>query len=232
MTLAIIGAMEEEVALIRSQISDCVTSRDAGVEFYQGRLNGCPVVLLRSGIGKVAAALSTTLLLERFKPAQVVNIGSAGGFDPQLKVGDVVIGSQVAYHDVDVTAFGYPPGQLPGQPLHFGCDPQLIELAERCLHSVTHVQTARGLICSGDVFMADPLRVARVRELFPQMQAVEMEAAAVAQVCHQFGVPFVVVRALSDIAGQESSTSFEDYLKVAAHHSSLVVAAMAAALAV
>lgn len=232
MTLAIIGAMEEEVALIRSQISDCVTSRDAGVEFYQGQLNGCPVVLLRSGIGKVAAALSTTLLLERFKPDQVVNIGSAGGFDPELRVGDVVIGSQVAYHDVDVTAFGYPPGQLPGQPLHFGCDQQLIELAERCLHSVTHVRSARGLICSGDVFMADPLRVARVRELFPEMQAVEMEAAAVAQVCHQFGVPFVVVRALSDIAGQESSTSFDDYLKVAAHHSSLVVAAMAAALAV
>ena len=232
MTLAIIGAMEEEVALIRSQISDCVTSRDAGVEFYQGQLNGCPVVLLRSGIGKVAAALSTTLLIERFMPSQVVNIGSAGGFDPELRVGDVVIGTHVAYHDVDVTAFGYPYGQLPGQPLHFGSDLQLVELAERCLNSVTHVRTARGLICSGDVFMADPVRVARVRELFPEMQAVEMEAAAVAQVCHQFGVPFVVVRALSDIAGQESSTSFEDYLKVAAHHSSLVVAAMAAALAV
>lgn len=231
MSLGIIGAMEEEVALIRAQIAGCETIRDAGVEFYRGTLNGCPVVLLRSGIGKVAAALSTTLLLDRFQPSQVVNIGSAGGFDPTLKVGDVVVGTELAYHDVDVTAFGYPRGQLPGQPPRFSADPQLIELAERCLHSVAHVQTARGLICTGDIFMADPAKVAAARSHFPEMQAVEMEGAAIAQVCQQFGVPYVVIRGLSDIAGQESSTSFEEYLKVAAHNSSLVVAAMAAALA-
>lgn len=231
MTLAIIGAMDEEVSLIRDQLSQLETIDSCGVVFYRGQLQGYPVVLLRSGIGKVAAALSTTLLLERFAPDYVVNIGSAGGFDPKLNVGDVVIGSQLAYHDVDVTAFGYPPGQLPGQPLHFHADAELLALAERCLHAVAHVQSARGLICSGDVFMADPARVAAVRQLFPEMQAVEMEGAAIAQVCQQFGVPYVVIRALSDIAGQESSTSFDEYLKVAAHHSSLLVAAMAAALA-
>lgn len=231
MTLGIIGAMDEEVALLRAQIAQCETITLAGVEFYQGTLNGLPVVLMRSGIGKVAAALSTTLLLDHFKPAHVVNIGSAGGFDPNLCVGDVVIGTELSYHDVDVTAFGYAPGQLPGQPLAFTSDPNLVALADDCLHTVAHVQTARGLICSGDVFMADPARVASVRALFPQMQAVEMEGAAIAHVCQQFGVPFVVIRGLSDIAGQESSTSFDEYLKVAARNSSLVVAAMAARLA-
>ncbi len=229
--LAIIGAMDEEVSLIRDQLHQLETIDSCGVVFYRGLLQGCPVVLLRSGIGKVAAALSTTLLLERFQPRYVVNIGSAGGFDPKLKVGDVVIGDQLAYHDVDVTAFGYAPGQLPGQPLYFQADAELVALAERCLHAVAHVQSARGLICSGDVFMADPERVAAVRQLFPAMQAVEMEGAAIAHVCQQFAVPYVVIRGLSDIAGQQSSTTFDEYLSVAARHSSLLVAAMATALA-
>lgn len=226
MTIGIIGAMEQEVSLLRSQIDNLTTTSDAGVEFYQGQLAGRDVVLLKSGIGKVAAAISTTLLLERFQPRQVINIGSAGGFDPNLNVGDVVISSEVRHHDADLTAFGYAPGQLPGLPAAFTPDPRLVQVAQRSLDKVGHVRTAQGLICSGDTFMADPERVEKTRSVFPEMAAVEMEAAGVAQVCHQFQVPFVIIRALSDIAGKDSSTSFDAFLAQAAKHSSAVVLEM------
>lgn len=226
MTIGIIGAMEQEVSLLRSQIENLTTTSDAGIEFYQGRLAGRDVVLIRSGIGKVAAAICTTLLMERFQPSQVINIGSAGGFDPSLNVGDVVISSEVRHHDADVTAFGYVPGQLPGLPEAFIPHPDLVDIAQRSLDKVGHVRTVQGLICSGDTFMADPQRVEKTRAVFPQMAAVEMEAAAVAQVCHQFEVPFVIIRALSDIAGKDSSTSFDAFLEEAAKHSSEVVLEM------
>lgn len=226
MTIGIIGAMEQEVSLLRSQIENLTTIADAGVEFYQGKLADKSVVLLKSGIGKVAAAISTTLLLERFQPSHVINIGSAGGFDPELNVGDVVISSEVRHHDVDVTAFGYVPGQLPGLPEAFYPDRELMDIAQNSLDKVGHVHTSQGLICSGDVFMSDPERVKETRKLFPSMAAVEMEAAAVAQVCHQFSAPFVIIRALSDIAGKDSSTSFDAFLEQAAKHSSEVVLEM------
>jgi adenosylhomocysteine nucleosidase len=232
MKIGIIGAMDQEVAQLREQLSpQDQMVRDAGVEFYQGELNGHQVILLKSGIGKVAAAISTTLLLERFAPDIVINIGSAGGFDPQLEVGDVVISSEVRYHDVDVTAFGYEAGQLPGQPAAFTPAPDLVALAEQSLHAVGEAKALKGLICSGDVFMADPVRVEQARALFPTMAACEMEAAAVAHVCQQFAVPFVIIRALSDIAGKASDLSFEQFLDKAAHHSSLVVTEMLKRLA-
>ncbi len=230
MKIGIIGAMEQEVTELRAQITDIEQQIDAGIAFYTGKLNGVDVVLQRSGIGKVAAAITTTLLLERHQPDLVINIGSAGGFDPELNVGDVVISSEVGYHDVDVTAFGYQPGQLPGLPARFSADPALIEVAQQSLSSVGHVNAVTGLICSGDTFMADPERVAATRAQFPEMKAVEMEAAAVAQVCHQFGARFVVIRALSDIAGKASSQSFDAFLEQAAKHSSAVVADMVSRL--
>ncbi|GAA5215976.1 5'-methylthioadenosine/S-adenosylhomocysteine nucleosidase [Corallincola platygyrae] len=227
MKIGIIGAMDQEVTQLRAQLTPTGdTIKDAGVEFYPGELQGHEVILLKSGIGKVAAAISTTLLLERFAPDIVINIGSAGGFDPSLEVGDVVVSSEVRYHDVDVTAFNYEPGQLPNQPAAFSPDEKLVAVAEQSLAAVGEAKSMKGLICSGDVFMADPTRVEQVRKLFPDMAACEMEAAAVAQVCHQFQVPFVVIRALSDIAGKFSHVSFEQFLDKAAHHSSLVVADM------
>ena len=122
MKIGIIGAMEPEVAILREQISNRETITVAGCEFYSGELAGHQVILTRSGIGKVAASIATTILLERFAPDCVINTGSAGGFDPELHVGDVVISNDVRHHDVDVTAFGYEPGQLPQQPAAFASD--------------------------------------------------------------------------------------------------------------
>ncbi|GAB60420.1 5'-methylthioadenosine/S-adenosylhomocysteine nucleosidase [Rheinheimera nanhaiensis] len=221
--IGIIGAMEPEVALLREQISEVTTHQSGGYTFYQGTLAGMPVVLVQSGIGKVAAALATALLIQQFKPAAVVNTGSAGGFDPELNVGDVVISTEVRHHDVDVTAFGYAMGQVPQMPAAFVAHPKLIEAAEQSITKLGFCNTKKGLIATGDSFICDPVRIATIRQQFPAMLAVEMEGAAIAQVCHMLNTPFVVIRSLSDIAGKESPQSFEAYLEVASKHSSAMV---------
>lgn len=223
MKIAIIGAMEEEVSLLREKISNQKQETIAGYEFTTGNMDGAEVILLRSGIGKVNAAMSTTILLDRFKPDYVINTGSAGGFHPDLNVGDVVISSEVRHHDVDVTAFGYEYGQVPQLPAAFEANSELVEVAEAAATEIGSVQVVKGLIATGDSFMNDPKRVDAIRDKFYNLQAVEMEAAAIAQVSYQFGIPFVIIRSLSDIAGKESDVSFEQYLEKAALHSASLV---------
>jgi len=223
MKIAVIGAMEEEVELLRAALDDAHSTTIAGSEYTTGTFEGKEVVLLKSGIGKVNAAMSTTILLHEFKPDVVINTGSAGGYDETLEVGAVVISDEVRHHDVDVTIFGYEIGQMAGMPAAYKSDEKLMKVAEEAVKAVGEHQYGVGLICSGDAFMNDPERVESVRRHFPQMKAVEMEAAAVAQVCYQFATPFVVIRALSDIAGKESNISFDEFLPVAAKHSTQVV---------
>lgn len=223
MKVAIIGAMEEEVSILRDKLEDKKFTTIANCEFIEGKINGADVVLVRSGIGKVNAAMATTLLLEQFNPEVVLNTGSAGGFAEDLEVGSVVISDEVVHHDVNVTAFGYKHGQVPQMPATFTSDETLIRYAKDAVEEIGEHTAGTGLIASSDTFMSDPAHVARVRELFPEMIAAEMEAAAVAQVCYQFEKPFVVIRALSDIAGKEAPMSFDEFLPIAAKHSSEIV---------
>lgn len=215
--------MEEEVHLLRASLDNVKTEEIANCEFTSGTYKGQEVVLLKSGIGKVNAAMSTTLLLQQFKPDVVINTGSAGGFDADLEVGAIVISDEVRHHDVDVTAFGYEMGQVPQLPAAFLSSADLMDHAIAAVEELGEHAYAVGLIATGDSFMDDAERVEKVRGHFPSMKAAEMEAAAVAQVCHQFDKPFVVIRALSDIAGKQSNISFEEFLPVAAKHSTQIV---------
>lgn len=223
MKIAVIGAMEEEVELLRNTLQNTSTKTIANSEYTEGTYAGKDVVLLKSGIGKVNAAMSTTILLNDYKPDVVINTGSAGGYDENLEVGAIVISDEVRHHDVDATIFGYEMGQVPQMPASFKSDERLMKLAEEAVAEIGEHQFAVGLITTGDSFMNDPVRVEKVRGYFPTMKAVEMEAAAVAQVCYQFGTPFVVIRALSDIAGKQSNISFDEFLPVAAKHSTQIV---------
>lgn len=223
MRIGIIGAMEEEVELLRGSLENTKTEEIANSEFTSGTYKGQEIVLLKSGIGKVNAAMSTTILLHHFNPDLVINTGSAGGFDEALEVGSIVISDEVRHHDVDVTVFGYEMGQVPQLPAAFHSNEELIELAEKAVTELGEHSYAVGLIATGDSFMNDPERVAKVREAFPSLKASEMEAAAVAQVCYQFDTAFVVIRALSDIAGKQSGVTFEEFLPVAAKHSTQIV---------
>ncbi|WP_426816910.1 5'-methylthioadenosine/S-adenosylhomocysteine nucleosidase [Winslowiella sp. 2C04] len=222
MKAGIIGAMEQEVTLLRDKIENRQTLTLAGCEIYTGTLNGVEVALLKSGIGKVSAAMGTALLLELCKPDFVINTGSAGGLAPTLKVGDIVVSDEVRYHDADVTAFGYEFGQMAGCPAAFTADKKLIAAAESCIAEL-NLNAVRGLVVSGDAFINGAEPLARIRSTFPQAIAVEMEATAIGHVCHQFNTPFVVIRAISDVADQESHLSFDEFLVVAAQQSSLMV---------
>ncbi len=230
MKAGIIGAMEPEVAILKGKLRNCETTTHAGYTFYQGQLNGNDVVIVQSGIGKVPAALATAILIDKFQPDYVVNTGSAGGFEQSLKVGDIVISSEVRYHDVDVTAFGYEIGQLPANPAAYIPHPELVAAAKVGINSLENIQTLVGLITTGDTFMTKDDDIAKARANFPTMAAVEMEGAAIANTCHQFNTPFVVIRSMSDIAGKESPSSFEAYLETASVNSSQLVVSMIDAL--
>lgn len=229
MKIAIIGAMQEEITLLRNQIINCQVIEQAGCKMYTGTLHGSEIALLQSGIGKVAAAIGTTLLLGNIKPDCVINTGSAGGLATSLNVGDIVVSQEVCYHDADVTAFGYQYGQLPNCPARFVADEKLINLAEDCIKQL-NVNAVRGLVCTGDSFINGAQPLATIRQNFPDVVAVEMEAAAIAHTCKNFDIPFVVVRAISDVADKQSHISFDEFLPVAAKQSSLMVSAMIKAL--
>ncbi|WP_341659652.1 5'-methylthioadenosine/S-adenosylhomocysteine nucleosidase [Vibrio sp.] len=223
MKIGIIGAMEQEVTLLKQAIANMTQASKAGCTFFSGQLDGVDVVLLQSGIGKVAAAIGTTILLDEYQPDIVINTGSAGGFDSSLSLGDVVISTEVRHHDADVTAFGYEMGQMAGQPAAFSADLKLMDAAEKALSQIEGKHAVRGLICTGDTFVCSSERQSFIRQHFPSVVAVEMEASAIAQVCHQFKVPFVVVRAISDVADKESPMSFDEFLPLAAKSSSEMV---------
>ncbi|MFP3029445.1 MAG: 5'-methylthioadenosine/S-adenosylhomocysteine nucleosidase [Arsenophonus sp.] len=230
MKIAIIGAMEQEVALLRKQIDAQLALSLGGCEIYYGKFDDLDIALLKSGIGKVSAALGTTLLIEHFSPKFIINTGSAGGLIPTLHVGDIVVSTEVCYHDVNITAFGYQPGQMAQCPATFKADKKLIELTKKCIEKLD-LHAVRGLICSGDSFINGAKELTYIRQTFPTAIAVEMEGSAIGHVCHQFGIPFVIVRAISDVVYKQSCLSFEEFLPVAARQSSLMVQTMLANLA-
>jgi adenosylhomocysteine nucleosidase len=221
--IGIIGAMVPEMEILGAALVGTRRRTAAGMSFLTGTLEGKDVVLLQCGVGKVNAAIGAALLLELFRPSAVLNTGSAGGLLSTQSFGDTLVSTAVVHHDVDVTAFGYAPGQVPGLPATFVSDPALVALAESCLEGIPHT---KGLIGSGDVFVHDAEVIARIRSRFPGLCAVEMEAAAIAQACSLTETPFVVVRALSDIAGKESPMKFDEFLPLASKNSSRLVLEM------
>lgn len=224
--VAVIGAMPQEVVRLVEQLDNASELEVAGAHFHSGLLHGINVVVLQSGIGKVNVTASTAILIERFAPRCIINTGSAGGFGDHMQIGDVVISSEVRHHDVDVTAFGYEMGQVPGMPPAYIPNPALVTIARNSIQSLGNLNVHEGLICTGDSFMSDPVRVQHVRELFPTMLAAEMEAAAIAQTCYLYGCPFVIIRALSDIAGQNAELSFDQFIIQAGEHSARMVSEM------
>lgn len=218
--IGIIAAMAPEMALLGSALQGAQERQAAGLSFRTGQLEGKDVVLLQCGIGKVNAAIGAGLMLELFHPTAVLNTGSAGGLLATQTFGDILVSTAVVHHDVDVTAFGYAMGQVPGFAPAFHSDPTLVALADLCLAGRSHT---KGLIASGDLFVHEPAALEKIRKYFPSACAVEMEASAIAQACSMTRTPFVVIRALSDIAGQESPMTFEEFLPLASQNSSRLV---------
>ena len=217
--LGIIGAMEEEVNEILSLMKINDEFQECHYHFYKGYLGEKEAVVVQGGIGKVNAAISATLLLKNFDIDYVINIGSAGGLNLKENVGDVIISKEVVHHDVDLTAFGRPYGQIPDMPVYFKADQKLVSYAKEIFEK-NGLTVYCGLIASGDQFVARKDQVEKIKEHFPEALCAEMEAATIAQVCTVFNKPFIITRGLSDIFDKgNSSIQFDQYLKEAAKSS-------------
>lgn len=217
--IGIIGAMEEEISETKKLMNVTKETTYQDYLFYEGIFNHHDVVLLQGGIGKVNAAVATTLLFTHYDIEYVINIGSAGGLSLQQNVGDVVISSGVVHHDVDVTAFGRKKGEVPGLPLYFLPDPVLLEKTKKILQE-QNITSHVGLIASGDQFISQNQQVSQITQEFPDAICVEMEAAAIAQVCHVFEKKFIITRSLSDVFNKgNSDIQFNEYLQKASQAS-------------
>ena len=213
--IGIIGAMEEEVAALKELITINKENKILDYTFLIGNVDDKEVVLLQGGIGKVNAAVCTTLLLTNYDIDYVITIGSAGGLKQTQEVGDVVISSGVAFHDFDCTAFGRKMGEIPGMPVIFEADKDLIKKAQNILHK-NNIKDSIGLIVSGDQFISKLEQTTNITKYFPEALCGEMEAAAVGQVCYKFNTKFIITRSLSDVFGKgNSSIQFDEYLKKA-----------------
>lgn len=217
MKVGIIGAMEVEIDALKKVLENRKETKVGTFVFHEGTIEGVSVIVLLSGIGKVSAAVGTTLLIERFSPDLIINTGTAGGLGTAC-VHDLILAKEVRHHDVDVTAFGYEIGQQAGQPPTFSpngeWDESLIELCRKM-----GIKLQQGLIVSGDAFISEPCRVEYITKNFPSALAVEMEAASIAQVCHQLKKPFLVLRAISDMAGEGDAKSYERFVAEAGKRS-------------
>ena len=223
----IIGAMEEEVLLLKEAAAISETAKIADMEFYQGTLGGKAVVIVKSGIGKVNAGICTQLLISTFHADRIINTGVAGSLSPALHIGDLVISTDAVQHDFDISQLGYAKGEIPYTGLFaFPADPELRRIAARSAACVSpDITVMEGRICSGDQFIASHAQKAAIVSAFGGL-CCEMEGAAVAHACTLNHVPFVILRTISDQAEEGEQVSYTVFAASAAHFCASVVREM------
>ncbi|HEM9178005.1 TPA: 5'-methylthioadenosine/adenosylhomocysteine nucleosidase [Streptococcus agalactiae] len=229
MKIGIIAAMEEELKLLVENLEDKSQETVLSNVYYSGRYGEHELVLVQSGVGKVMSAMSVAILVESFKVDAIINTGSAGAVATGLNVGDIVVADTLVYHDVDLTAFGYDYGQMSMQPLYFHSDKTFVSTFEAVL-SKEEMTSKIGLIATGDSFIASQEKIDVIKGHFPQVLAVEMEGAAIAQAAQATGKPFVVVRAMSDTAAHDANITFDEFIIEAGKRSAQVLMAFLKAL--
>ena len=238
--VAILGAFDEEVTILEGQLANPTAHTIEGIQFLTGTLNEQNVVIARTGVGKVNAAMTATLVIEHFHPNRVIFTGVAGGLNPDLQIGDIVIAQKTAQHDLgrlesaEIENMGTKnPINGKRNPVFFPADPELLQLTETVLADIKlnpfqtpqgqrHPRIIRGTVVTGDMFVASDTKKAALHKSLGA-DAVEMEGAAVAQICWQQDVPCLVIRSLSDNAGANASEDFKKYYKIAARNSAALV---------
>lgn len=220
-TLGVIGAMEEEVEILKEKMDIKETVNVAGMEFYSGTLSDKNIVLVRSGVGKVNMATCTQILVDKFNVTAVVNSGVSGTLDKELNQGDIVISTDAVQHDFDTTVFGDPLGEISRLGVtFFEADKGMIEVAKKASENVKDIKVKEGRVASGDQFVAGGAVADRIKENFGDVSAVEMEGAAMAQVAYLNKIPFVILRSISDKADGSADLSYEEFLPIAAKNAS------------
>ena len=221
--LGVIGAMEEEVRLMRAEMEDVSTAVHAQTEFIRGTYKGQEIALAQSGIGKVNATICTQIMIDLYQPSKMVFSGVAGGLLPNMQAGDIIVASHVVQYDMDLTAFGRRHGETPGRDRLIECDPDLVGRATSAFDAAYEGQNDApslmlGTVASGDSFVQDTDMLRWLQREFAAL-ATEMEGAAFGYTCHLNGLPFVVIRALSDGSSETATDDFEDNLHQACMNS-------------
>lgn len=222
--VGIIGAMELEVEELQGKMEITRREKKASMEFLEGTLNGTDVVIVRSGIGKVNAALCTQILCDVFEVTHIINTGVAGSLKNEINIGDIVVSTDALHHDVDVRVFGYPLGEVPQMGcLAFPADEKLVNLAVECCKEVNpDISVYGGRIVSGDQFISDKQVKEHIISNFGGF-CVEMEGASIAHAAYLNHVPFVIIRAISDKADDSAEMDYPTFEKAAAAHSAALV---------
>jgi adenosylhomocysteine nucleosidase len=224
MTIGIIGAMEEEVTNLRKSMSVVTTKNVIGLDYYVGMLEGSShsIVVVSSGIGKVNAALCAQVLVDMFAVDAIINTGVAGAISGKLKIGDVVVSTDAMYHDFDTTACGDEPGIISRMGTSFF--PADADLIDKAIQSAEELglNAVAGRIATGDQFISNQERKDEIRNLFSPL-CCEMEGAAIAHAAYLNMIPFVIIRAISDNANENSDVNFETFFRDVAVKSAEIV---------
>lgn len=230
--IGIIGAMEVEVETLKKDMEVGRVVKKAGMEFHEGVLNGMPVVVVRSGICKVNAAVCTQILIDDFGVDGIINTGVGGSLNAEINIGDIVISTDVVHHDVNAVEFGYALGQIPQMKVFsFPADETFAEKAKAACNRVNpDITVWRGRICSGDQFVSSQEQKDQIIKAFHGW-CTEMEGAGIAQAAYLNDVPFIIVRAISDKADNSAYVDYATFEKKAAEHSVRLVEALMSDLA-
>ena len=214
--IGIIVAMDEERESILNIMTDVKVEQVYNLRFLRGKIKEKTCILVKSGIGKVNAARTTQIMLNQFDIQYVINLGAGGSINGLLNIGDVLIGKEVVQHDFDITAFGHSKGYITGVGDKVICDRNLISELEQIIQSIPErsYQIKIGVIATGDIFCTETWMKDKIRAKF-NADVVDMECAAIAQVCYLDNVPFIVIRSISDTPNGENATTFDENLKLA-----------------
>ena len=229
--LGIIGAMEIEVAILKSKLENATVTKIGPMEFFEGKLAGCDVVVVMCGVGKVHAAMCTQVLCSHFGVNAIVNTGVAGSLDAQLDICDVLVSTDAIQHDMDVTHLGYDVGKVPGlDTVDFPADEKLMKLAYDASESIRPGHTKLGRVATGDQFVCSEAQKAKIIA-DTGASCTEMEGGAIAQTAYVNRVPFVILRAISDKADGSAELDYPTFEKLAAANCAAVTEALAKRLA-
>ncbi len=224
--IGIIGAMDVEIEQLLHEMTDTEQTALYHSLYYKGTIGGNSVVITKSGVGKVNAAIAAQTLIHQYQVTSIVFIGVAGAIHPELDIGDMVISTSCQEHDLDASTLGFPRGAIPFQEVsEYPADPHLIEFALTAGNSLKDIQVRKGKVLSGDQFITDSKLVSWLRSELAG-DCVEMEGAAVAHVCYLFQIPYVVIRSMSDRADHAAPVNFIEFTQLAAIRSCKLVTNM------
>lgn len=223
MKIGIITALDLEIEKLKNQIIGMTKSETATMKFYEGKISNTDIVAAVAGVGKVNAAACTQTMILKHSPDIIINVGVAGGLAEGLNVGDIVIAESVAEHDMDTTVCGEPLGFISGiELINIPCDENITKLLCISAEKLSGVNVKKGVIASGDQFIHTDAQRARIIDNF-HAAAAEMEGASIGHVCYMNGVPFGVLRALSDTADDGAPVSFNTFAEKASHNSIIII---------